>query len=360
MAGYLIYGANGYTGALIARMAVQRGHRPVLAGRNAAAVTNLARELGLEARPFALPDEPGHLSARSSATKDIDANLSGMTAVLHCAGPFAHTARAMAEACLRRGVHYLDVTGEISVFEMMARLDAAARSAGVMLLPGVGFDVVPSDCLALHLKQRLPTATHLALGFQTHGGLSHGTMRTMAENFHRGGAIRRDRVLTPVPACWRTRTIDFGRGPTVAMTIPWGDVSTAWYTTGIPNIEVYMAAPPMARMMARLSRPFGWLLASAPVQRWLKKRIQALPSGPSDEQRACGASLLWGEAREPGGARVISRLRGPEGYTLTALTALAIVERVLAGEVRTGFQTPARVYGADFVLGIPGVERRDV
>jgi short subunit dehydrogenase-like uncharacterized protein len=289
----------------------------------------------------------------------MDTALSAMTAVLHCAGPFAHTARVMAEACLRRGVHYLDVTGEIGVFEMMARMDEQARSARVMLLPGVGFDVVPSDCLALHLKQRLPSASHLALAFQTRGGLSRGTMRTMAENLYRGGAVRRNGVLTPVPACWRTRRINFGRGPTLAMTIPWGDVATAWYTTGIPNIEVYMAASPSARIMALLSRPFGRLLASTPVQRWLKKRIQALPSGPTDEQRARGVSLLWGEARNPQGAKVVSRLRGPEGYTLTALTALAVVERVLAGEVRIGFQTPARVYGADFILGVPGVERQD-
>jgi short subunit dehydrogenase-like uncharacterized protein len=348
MADYLIYGANGYTGALIARMAVQRGHRPVLAGRDAAAVTGLARELGLEARPFALED-------RSA----VERGLSGMMAVLHCAGPFARTARAMAEACLRRGVHYLDVTGEIGVFEMMARMDTKAKSEHVMLMPGVGFDVVPSDCLALHLKQRLPAATHLALGFQTSGGLSRGTMRTMAENFHRGGAIRRNGVLTPVPACWRTRTIDFGREPTIAMTIPWGDVSTAWYSTGIPNIEVYMAAAPTARLAARLSRMFGSLLASTAVQHWLHKRIGARQPGPTDEQRASGESLLWGEARDAHGRKVVSRLRGPEGYTMTALTALAVVERVLEGDLRIGFQTPARAYGADFILGIPGVERRD-
>jgi short subunit dehydrogenase-like uncharacterized protein len=348
MPGYLIYGANGYTGALIARMAVQRGHRPVLAGRDAAAVSSLARELRLEARPFSLEDRTAP-----------DTGLSELKAVLHCAGPFAHTARAMAEACLRCGVHYLDVTGEIGVFEMMARMDAAARSARVMLMPGVGFDVVPSDCLALHLKERLPSAMHLALGFQTRGGLSRGTMRTMAENFYRGGAIRRKGVLKGVPACWRTRTIDFGRGPTVGMTIPWGDVSTAWYSTGIPNIEVYMAAPPAARMFARLSRMFGCLLGSAAVQRWLFRRIQAGQAGPTDEQRARGETLLWGEARDDHGAKVVSRLRGPEGYTMTALTALAVVGRVLTGDLRIGFQTPAKVYGADFIMAIPGVERRD-
>ena len=98
-------------------------------------------------------------------------------------------------------------------------------------MPGVGFDVVPSDCLAVHVKHRLPGATRLALGFQGRGGFSRGTLTTMAENAHRGGVIRRDGRLTRVPACWKTRTIDFGRGPVVAMTIPWGDVFTAFIST---------------------------------------------------------------------------------------------------------------------------------
>jgi short subunit dehydrogenase-like uncharacterized protein len=348
MSGYLIYGANGYTGALTARQAVARGHRPVLAGRDPRAVAALAGELGLEHRAFGL-DDPAAVAA----------GLAGARAVLHCAGPFAHTARAMADACLRAGAHYLDVTGEVAVFEMMARRDGEARAAGVMLLPGVGFDVVPSDCLAAHLKRRLPTATHLALGFQATGGLSRGTATTMAENLHRGGAVRRGGVLTPVPAAWRTRTIDFGRGPVVAMTIPWGDVATAWHSTGIPDIEVYLGAPAAQRFLARLSRYLGWALGSRPVQRWLKRRIRARPPGPTDEQRARGQSLLWGEVTDDRGGRAVSRLRGPEGYTLTALTALAVVERVLAGEAPPGFQTPSRAYGPDFILQVPGVERRD-
>jgi short subunit dehydrogenase-like uncharacterized protein len=152
MAGFLIYGANGFTGSLIAHEAVARGQRPVLAGRNAAAVAALARDVGLEYRAFAL-DDPGK----------VVEGIRGMQAVLHCAGPFAHTYRPMAEACLQAGVHYLDVTGEVAVFEGLAARAAADKAAGVMLLPGVGFDVVPSDCLAA-LKRRLPSATHLALG----------------------------------------------------------------------------------------------------------------------------------------------------------------------------------------------------
>ena len=345
MANYLMYGANGYTGTLIGRHALSRGHRPILAGRNGAEVSALAASLGLESRIFGL--------------EAIDHGLEGVSAVLHCAGPFARTAKLMASACLRAGVHYLDVTGEIVVFDTLAAMDGLARKAGVMLMPGVGFDVVPTDCLAAHLKRRLPTATRLRLGFQIEGGVSRGTARTMMENLGAGGAVRKRGKIVRVPACWKTRRIDFGLGPTMAMTIPWGDVSTAWHSTGIPDIEVYLAAPISTRIFARLSRHLNWLLASKFVQRRLDRKITSGPAGPSEERRERGASFVWGQALDDRGCRVTSRLRGPEGYTMTALTAGAIVERVLAGEARPGFQTPSRVYGADFILGVPGVERVD-
>src|SRR5262249_18382808 len=162
------------------------------------------------------------------------------------------------------------------------------------------------------------------------------------------------------PAAWKTRTIDFGTGPVPAMTIPWGDVSTAYHSTGIPNIEVYISAPFRMRAMARVSRYLGWLLGSSFMQARMKRRIQAGPVGPTDEERARGKSLLWGEARDGQGNRVEARLRGPEGYTLTALTALAVLERVLAGQAPAGFQTPAKVYGPDFVLEVKGVTREDI
>jgi short subunit dehydrogenase-like uncharacterized protein len=265
----------------------------------------------------------------------------------------------MAAACLRTRVHYLDITGEVAVFEALAARAAEARAAGVMLLPGVGFDVVPSDCLAAHLKQRLPGATHLALGFEAVGRISRGTATTMTENLGGGGAVRRDGQLTPVPAAWRTRTIDFGRGPTRAFTIPWGDISTAYHSTRIPNIEVYIASSRGRLIAARLSRYLGGVLGSGPVQRFLKARIRAGPAGPTDAERAAGKMYLWGEARDVAGQQVVSRLVGPEGYTFTMLTALAVVERVLGGDAPVGYQTPATAYGADFVLGIGGLRWQD-
>ena len=348
MPNYLLYGANGYTGRLIAREAVVSGQRPILAGRNAEAVSALASQLGLEHRVFALED--------AAATW---AGLEGMTAVLHCAGPFAHTAGPMVDACLEARVHYLDITGEISVFEMLAARDTEAMAAGIMLLPGAGFDVVPSDCLAAHLHRRLPEANRLALGFHGIGRFSRGTATTIVENLHAGGVIRRGGVLTHVPAAWQTRDIDFGEGPRLAVTIPWGDVSTAYHSTGIGDIEVYTATSRGQLRMMRLSRHLGWALRSSFVQGLLKRRIQAGPPGPTDEERAKGKTFLWGEVSDSAGHRAVARLRGPEGYTFTMLTALAAVTRVLAGDAPPGYQTPSLAYGPDFVLEVPGVERTD-
>ncbi|HYY41982.1 MAG TPA: hypothetical protein VE775_04570, partial [Pyrinomonadaceae bacterium] len=211
-----------------------------------------------------------------------------------------------------------------------------------------------------HLKTLLPTATRLTLAIMGTGRISHGTATTMAINIHRGGLVRRGGRLTPVPAAWRTRAIDFGRGPLSATTIPWGDVATAYYSTGIPDIEVYAVMPAALRLLMKASRPFARLLATPVVQNFLKRRIDAQPAGPSDDERARGRSYVWGEVTDASGARKVARQRGPEGYTLTAHAALAIVARVLAGEVKPGFQTPARAYGADFVLTIDGVTREDL
>ncbi len=345
---FLIYGANGYTGSLIARAAVARGHQPILAGRDAEALPMFGRELGLEHRVFGLGSQDA-----------VAEGIRGVHVVLHCAGPFAHTSKPIADACLWTGAHYLDITGEAGVFEALAARTQEAKAAQVMLLPGVGFDVVPSDCLAAHLKRRLPSANWLALGFQTFGPVSRGTATTMAENIAEGGLVRRDGVMRSVPAAWKTRVIDFGVGPTKAITIPWGDVSTAFHSTGIPNIEVYTAAPLVLRLAARATRPLGWFLGSSIVQGFLKRRIKARPAGPSEEERTQGMSFLWGEAKDAAGQKVVSRLRGPEAYTMTVQAALAVVERVLAEEATPGFQTPSKVYGPDFVLGLENVVRED-
>ena len=347
----LIYGANGYTGRLVVKRAVSCGLQPILSGRNAAEIEAIAKEHGLESRAASLDD-----------AASLDAALAGCAVVIHAAGPFSRTSKPMVDACIRNRVHYLDITGEIGVFETLASKarSAQARDAGVMLLPGSGFDVVPSDCLAAHLKRRLASATWLTLAFSGGTGLSRGTATTMVENIQRGGAVRREGKITLVPAGWKQRDIDFGDKVRHVVTLPWGDVSTAYHSTGIPNIDVYTAAPAAAIRGMIISRYIGWLLATPPAQTFLKGRIQSGAPGPSDAARAGATARLWGEAWDNDGNRVISRLRTADGYTLTALTSVAAAEKVLAGGAKPGFQTPSLAFGADFILEIAGSEREDV
>ena len=266
----------------------------------------------------------------------------------------------MADACLRTRTHYADITGEIGVFEALFARSAEAQRAGVTLLPGVGFDVVPSDCLARHLHTRLPTATWLTLAFDGGTGFSRGTATTMIENVGRGGAVRRGGRITLVPAAWKQRDVVLGGRTRRCVTIPWGDVSTAYHSTGIPNIEVFAALPRQSIRALQMARYVGWLLATGPVQRVLKSRIRAGAPGPSDARRASAEAQLWGKVWNEQGARAAATLRTPDGYTLTALTAVRAAERLLAGSVRTGFCTPSLAFGADFVLEVDGTERRDL
>lgn len=344
---FLLYGAYGYTGYQIAAEAVRRGWQPILAGRNGPRLQALAERWGLPYRVVALDDEEGLRRA-----------LADVPVVLHCAGPFALTARPMVAACLATGTHYLDITGEVAVFEALAALDAEARAAGVMLLPGVGFDVVPSDSLAVHLKRRLPTATHLELAFVGLGsGASHGTAVTMLYHLHRTGqgVVRRHGRLVATPLGQPVRMLDWGRGPRRMMAIPWGDVSTAYYSTGIPNITVYTRAvfvPALLRLGTRLVR---WKPLYRGLRRWLDARV----TGPDSQALRQGQSLLWGQVRDEQGRTATAWMRTPNGYAFTVQAALALVERVVQGEVYPGFQTPAKAYGPDEVLALPGVGRWD-
>lgn len=344
MANWMIYGANGYTGELIAREAVHRGQHPVLAGRNAERVVALARELECEARVFDLAGfDREHL------------DLSGISLVLHCAGPFIHTSKPMVKACLAARVHYLDITGEIGVFESIFRRDAEAKERGVTLLPGVGFDVVPTDCLAAMLHAELPDANELWLAFSMrNGGVSRGTLKTMIEGAGRGGAIRRNGRIEVVPQMYDVRNIPFRSGPRLAMTIPWGDVSTAFHTTGIPNIRVYSSQSPRAIRRLRWMSLFLPLLRIGVLRR-LAQKYADRRTGPSAEQRAGARIEIWGRAVNAKGDEVTKTMSVAEGYNFTVLSALAAVERVLAAP-RPGAFTPAKCFGADFVKEIPGTE----
>jgi len=349
MADLLVYGSYGYTGDLIVGEALDRGLEVLVAGRDRNAVENQAIRHKCDERVFAL-DEP----------RLLDLALDEVDAVVHCAGPFEETAEPMVEGCLRTGTDYLDITGEIDVFEHLAGYDEKAEEAGITVLPGVGFDVVPTDCLAAHLADRLPEATQLSLGFEAGGGgLSPGTAKTAVQGLDEGGAVRRDGRIESEPVGSRTRRIDFGNGERTGMAVPWGDVSTAYHTTGIGDVEVYAAVPSWVPRVVRLGGLLGPLASAGPVKSLLESLVDARVDGPSEAERAAGKSFLWGEAETADGKRAVSRLVAPETYRLTKLTAVEIGQRVVDGEAPPGFQTPAGAFGPDLILDVDGVERTD-
>ena len=346
----LVYGATGYTGKLVAAEAAARGLDVVLAGRDAEKVKALGEQHGFETRAVALQDAPR-----------LRATLEDVAAVLHIAGPFSSTSEPMVDACLATRTHYLDVTGELDVFESLARRDEEARTAGVVLLPGVGFDVVPTDCLAAHTASRVtdPERVHIAIAGMG-AGISRGTAKTSIEFVGRGLAIRRDGVITYRPMASLTRDFDFGAGPVRAIGMPLGDVATAFHSTGAPNIETYLVASgPLPRAL-RFARVFAPLLRLGSVQNFLKRRVESAPEGPTAEERAGTRTVALAEVIGADGSHARSMLETPSPYALTATAALAALERVARGDAAPGYHTPATALGADFVLELDGCVRRDL
>lgn len=347
----MIYGCYGYTGKLISEYAIQFGLKPILAGRDSGKVKELAKKLNLPFCVFSLENE-----------QEVISNITNVKVVLHCAGPFKFTSKVMAAACVKAKTHYLDITGEFDVFENLFDLDTQAKEAGVLLMPGVGFDVVPTDCLSLYLKGKIPGADTLELALIMKGGkISHGTAITVAENLGESCIVRRNGAIEKIPNGKLTKQIKLqgGRKKEV-VAIPWGDVSTAYRTTGIPNITVYNQLPKRVIDSMRMSNYFGFLLKLRPVKNYIIRKIKNRPAGPNEEERTNSSTAVWGEVKNAFGANFRAMLELPEGYTLTALTALKIAQNVLKSEPPHGTHTPASVFGADFILQFDKVKRIDL
>ncbi|WP_123535476.1 saccharopine dehydrogenase family protein [Halosimplex salinum] len=342
----LLYGSYGYAGALIADRAVAEGHDPILAGRAAERVEAGATERDCDHRVFSLEHPPV-----------VERMVADADAVLNCAGPFTETTAPLVEACLRTGTDYLDLAGNVDVLEWVAARDAEATEASVALVPGVGFDVVPTDCLAAQLHGLLPDATELTLAIDGLGTFSPGTLQSVLAGLDRPGAVRRDGRIETVPMAWKRRSFDFPSGETAAVTVPWGDVSTAYYSTGIPNIETYAGVPDRAADLLERTRPLVPLLAAAPTRRALGWLVERFVSGPTASERARSETHVWGEVVDEDGRVARARMRTPDTYDLTAMTAVAAAERVLAGEAGSGFQTPASAFGPEFAERFDGVSR---
>ena len=336
----VIYGSYGYTGRLISELASKSSHNVLLAGRNGSKLKKQADTLGL---PFQ--------TASLERPEEMNSLLNNAAVVIHCAGPFHQTWKPMLDACIRNNCHYLDITGEIDVFEGVKAKGNEISKAGIMAMPGTGFDVVPTDCMALYLKKKLPDAVNLELAFMgLGGGVSHGTAQTMADNLGSGSLIRENGKIKKVPAAFKVKEIDFGRGTKTAASIPWGDVSTAHFTTGIPNITVYTAMKRSAVRVLKLSNYLGAVLRLSVVKSFIKKWISKNVDGPDANSREEGISIIWGRVENDKDEAIEARLITQEGYALTAETAWLIARKIAAGHYETGYQTPAAVYGEDLII----------
>ncbi|HEY3059052.1 MAG TPA: saccharopine dehydrogenase NADP-binding domain-containing protein [Chloroflexota bacterium] len=342
---WLIYGANGYTGRLIAQHAWRLGLRPVLAGRRPEVIRPLAESLGLEFRVFDL-----HHS------RALDEALSAVAAIVLAAGPFSATSRLVVDACLRTGRAYLDITGEFAVFEAILGRDAEARRRATVLLPGVGFDVVPSDCLAASLHAALPEATHLELAFHGGGRPSRGTLLTALEGARDGGAIRVNGDIRREALYARVREIPFPNGRRVGVSIPWGDLSTAYQSTGIPNIVIYRAVPHATLKWLPLLRVVTAAVGVPLIHATLRRLVERLTRDQAPPGSEPGQ--LWGRVTSATGRSIEGTLTTPQAYVLTARTAVECAERVAAGRLEPGAHTPSQAFGTDFITQFEGCDLR--
>jgi len=344
----LIYGATGYSGTLVARGLRELGILPLIGGRDAARTEATASQLGLS-----------HRIARVEDPATVAAALDGVAVVVNAAGPFSQTAGPVVQACLERGVHYLDLCGEVPVLERLAALHSLARKRGIMIMPSVGFDVVPTDALAAHVARRLPGCQTLTLAVSRPAFLSPGSAKTLLENFDLGVA-RRCGVVRRLPLASIERTFDFGAGPQPCVNVSLADIVTAFYSTGIPNITTFAETTPLLRLL-----PFGlplapWLRTSAGEALGRAMADVVWRSAPTRTSPSAGSMAIVAEVEDSRGRRACARLTTPEAYDFTGTAAAAIATRVCAGDYEPGFQTPARLFGPDFVLSLPGVARRDL
>ncbi len=356
--GWMIYGAYGYTGVLVAEEAVRRGHRPLLSGRSPEKLDALAARLGLDWIACGLDNPTG-----------LVRELSRVDLVFHAAGPFVQTAEPMRRACLEARTSYVDITGEVPVFRDTLASDAMAKERGIAMMSGVGFDVVPTDCLAAYVASKVPGATELEIAFAGLGKVSPGTLKSVVEGAAAGGLARRGGRLVPIPLGRDVRRIRFADRERSVLAIPWGDLVTAHQTTGIPNITTYMAMP---GRVAEAAQAAWWIQdATAPllrkvlgaerVKRALSQLIETRVAGPDEAARQAGRSEVWARASADGARQSYEAwLRTGEGYAFTAVAGVRCVEKILAARGSlTGALTPAGAFGADFVLEIEGTKRYD-
>lgn len=326
----LIYGAGGYTAGLVIEAAIKKGLSPVLAGRSQRTAA-IAEKYSLESRIFSL-----------KGAESIDENLKDIAVVVNLAGPFAVTQKPLIAACLRQNCHYLDIAGEAPEFQLVASFSDEAEASNVMLMPGAGFGVVPTDAAAWILKQKLPDATHLVIGFATEGGVSKGTLKTVIKDICKPGHQREEGKLIPAKPGSKKLQFEVGEKRFKTVLNPWrGDIFSAGFSTEIPNIQTFSNYPgPLVFMMKN-----PWLFGRFTRSNFMQWLISKAPAGPKEKERFRGSTYVYAKANNPSGESVEIKLKGEEAYAFTGHSVAAIMDQVLQGKWKAGYQSPAQVYG---------------
>lgn len=340
---WMLYGATGVTGTLIAEEAVRRGHRPILAGRNAERLAQLGERLSLPWVDVGLDDK-----AR------LERAVSEVGAVLNAAGPFGATVRPLVQACLAAGTHYLDIAGEIPALQEVFSHDLAAKRRNVALVAGVGFGVTVGNSIAAHVAAQVANPTTLELAVKASNRLeSAGAAKSVLSAIAGGGFAYRNGRLVPAKLGKGLKTLAFPDGESSILPVPSADLEAAFHATGIVNITAYAPFKPVAALFLPLIQ---WGISFPPIRHGIEAAIDRRQAPKASEAALVHVSYAWARASNEQGDEAEAWLELGEGYAFTSASSVRAVERVLNGDF-SGSLTPAQAFGADFVLGIEGVRR---
>lgn len=276
-------------------------------------------------------------------------NIKDVKLLINLAGPFKNTNKQLVEACIANGTHYIDIAGEVTELETVFAYDIKAKNANIMLMPGAGFGVVPTDIVANLAKDKLPDATHLKIAYITNGGASKGTLKSVLTDINKDGVILENDVFNKAMPAFKTfQFLVYNKEQEVVYN-PWrADLFSAKISSGIQNIETYANFPSFIVKM--MHGKLLWLRDFI-----LKRLINLFPIGPSEQQLEKGFTICFAEVKNAKGEKANAYIYGPEAYVFTANTLLAITKNIVANNFKSGFQTP-NIYGKELLKSIPNIK----
>lgn len=352
----LIYGSTGFTGTLASHHALDLSLPLILGGRNASKLATLATLATTLSSSFSSSSFAAPIPTRAFTVDDptptlIDQSLTGVAVLLNCAGPFARTAAPLVAACIRNGVHYLDVAAELVSYQLAAEKSEEARRKGVMLMPGAGGSVAMLGCLAGRAiaafvaeegeekgEGEKQAVARIDIALRVAGPLSRGTLASAAEAsvvMQAGGCFQRVDGELVAHDAGAAALFDFGdgRGEVLCAPATLPDLLTLPRSTGVQNVRTYVHAVDGA-------------FAEGGGEGGQEKE------GPTAEEREkypCRAAVLVVGADGTESREVLHTLNG---YDFTAIASVRAAQRVLEGVVEAGWQTPAGMFGDEFAFGV--------